>query len=294
VPVDVFACLTVDADSIWLCADCLPNLIKYLPGSVSTAATTVDSTALSSAAVDKIEDMCGRTNAVLTSCHQSFAQHCDNIRLLELKMSEAIKSVEKLNVSLTTPQQTSPLPSAASSTSDRNTNVDRLIITNLPILQESRLIESVVALAHRFEMDLRVGDIASCNQQRKAHPSNASPVFLKFVSQCTRNEFYSRYLHYAKCQHLGVADVLPDYRGNTRRIYVSEHLTPSDNIIFREARRMRSKGQIASAFTRRGAVYIIPLGTDCPKLIGALADLPIGNVHQFTPTRTSIETNVNV
>jgi hypothetical protein len=49
---------------------------------------------------------------------------------------------------------------------------------------------------------------------------------------------------------------------------------------------MRKRGQLAGAFTRRGAVYIIPCGTESVKYIGSMVDLPMVNVHHATPART--------
>jgi hypothetical protein len=140
---DTFVRLSSDADSIWLCAECLPNLVKYLP----TTSTNVNIPDISNAAVERIQEICGQTNAVLSSCGQSISQHFTNLRLLELKMTEAIKTVKNLNASTSAPQKSQTVPSSAPVQLDRSANLDRLIITNLPTLHDGRLIEIIVKIA---------------------------------------------------------------------------------------------------------------------------------------------------
>jgi hypothetical protein len=97
-----------------------------------------------------------------------------------VKLSESIKHVERsaslhiLGSGGAKRMDKVPLKSHAE-------NHNRLIITNLPITDEGRLINQIITLARHVGVDLCYNDIGHCNQMTCAYPSVAVPVFVRFV-----------------------------------------------------------------------------------------------------------------
>jgi hypothetical protein len=60
---------------------------------------------------------------------------------------------------------------------------------------------------------------------------------------------------------------------DTRRIYVAEHLTPSNTVIYKEARFLRRKKLVSRVFTRCGAVFVVPLESDDEIALTTLDDI---------------------
>jgi hypothetical protein len=61
--------------------------------------------------------------------------------------------------------------------------ITRLIITNLPKLEGTRLIDNILALARFIGVELQYSDIDHYNQLSGSLQSNAGPAIVKFVSR---------------------------------------------------------------------------------------------------------------
>jgi hypothetical protein len=120
-------------------------------------------------------------------------------------------------------------------------------------------------MAGRIGCQLQVVDIDHCNQIMSRHQSGATPVFV--------DEFYSLYLQTTSERSLMVGDVFGKCGGDTRRLYVSEHLTPADNAVYKEARRMKKRGLIKGTRTRSGCVFVLPLNEEREKYVGDIGEL---------------------
>lgn len=239
--------------SLWLCAKCFPNLANNWPTTSAPAVHQPSPNVEKSPAVDKKSD----------ADRVSIAQHSTNLRLLESKLAESVKKIEALAAATAS----RPVPTKWGPTGDRADNFNRLIITNMPITREP-LISRIVLLAHRVGCELRPQDIDHCNQIMTPHPSGATPVFVRFVQRWKRDEFYSLYLSFVNERALTIGEIFGRGIGDNRRIFVSEHLTSADNVIYKEARRMRKRGLIARVRTRNGCVFITPLGSEKEKYVG--------------------------
>jgi hypothetical protein len=172
---------------------------------------------------------------------------------------------------------------------------DRLIITNLPVLEGHRLIDNILALARFIGVELRYSDIDHCNQLSGSHQSNAAPVFVKFVSWWMRDEFYSCYLHSVKGKALTVSMLFRLCEDDNRRIYVSEHLTLHDSTIFREAKRLKRMNLFLRVFTRKGVVSVILLNGDerIPRDAGDLIKLTIV-AENYVPAVADVDESLHL
>jgi hypothetical protein len=120
------------------------------------------------------------------------ARHCASLSLLHAKVSEIAEKSErqiavvmKVSMGSQNVQKNKPTDyQLSAAVSNRTVNYNRLVISNLPILEGTRLIDNIT-------VELRYSGIDHCNQLSGSHQSNAAPVFVKFVSRWMPNEFYS-------------------------------------------------------------------------------------------------------
>jgi hypothetical protein len=281
--------------SIWLCKVCLPNLVKYLP--LSSSASALGDMEKS------FTTLCDKVDAIAVASGEADARHCASLSLLQAKVSEIaekserhIAEVMKVSMGSQNTQRNKPAVNQMSAAvSNRTANYNRLIITNLPMLQGTRLIDNILALAQFIGVELRYSDIDHCNQLSGSHQSNAAPVFVKFVSRWMRDEFYSCYLHYVKGKALTVSALFRHCNDNNRRIYVSEHLTPHDNTIYKEARRLKRMNLFSRVVTRKGVVSVILLnGVErIPSDAGELMKLTVV-AENYGPTVADESVHLNV
>jgi hypothetical protein len=298
---ETYAALDGEKKSIWLCCECLPFLTRFLPKAASCSCASVNAAvdAVMSTVVKKIDNVCKERDSAVASHQQSISQYQSNMRILEKKISEMMEVASSKILPPTEPvgpPQNSPddisnttekAGRRANEEADRDANRDRLIITNMPVVPDAYLPDAIIGLGWSIGLELRYSDIENCNQLAGAHPSNARPVFVKFVSKCMRDTFYARYRRLVLRHPLCVADVYTHLKGDHRRIYVAEHLTPADNTIFKEARRMKKRNIIGGAYTKYGQVHIIPLGSTCGQPIHDLSDLAMLEPIQSTPAEQS-------
>jgi hypothetical protein len=275
VVLETFVNLRSNPDSVWLCATCLPNLLNFLPDTVSLGAPAITHGSpvmdgLTSPGIfeDLSKKICEQIDKTLVDCKQSIVQHATNFRLLEKKLAD---SIEKVKVPVS--RQDEHAWSADHGGTSRFANQNRLIVTNMPIAPAGSVVNHVLALATRIGVSLHPGDIDTCNQLTRPHPSNSAPIFVRFVSRLKRDEFYYRYLHHAAGGRLEVRDVFNHLPNDTRRIYVAEHLTPSNTVIYKEARFLRRKKLVSRVFTRCGAVFVVPLESDDEIALTTLDDI---------------------
>jgi hypothetical protein len=117
----------------------------------------------------------------------------------------------------------------------------------------------ILALLRAIWFDLQYGDVDHCNHLTSNHPSNAALVFVKFVSRWRREELYLFYLHFVNKKTLLIATVFRQYKDSLGRIYVSEHLTPHDNLVFKGVKKLKKSGLVKKVSTRKGCVCIVSL-----------------------------------
>lgn len=251
--------------SLWLCGDCYPALANNWPSTPHASAT---SCATGPPKADNPPAKVGRIDKGPSPDRLSIVQHVNNLRLLEAKLAESIKKVE----SFSTPAASNSGPTKWGPSGDRADNYNRLIITNMPVTGEP-LIARILRMAKRIGYDLQAVDIDHCNQIMSRHQSGATPVFVRFVQRWKRDEFYSLYLHSMSERSLLVRDVFGQCNNDTRRMYVSEHLTPVDNVVYKEARRMKKRGLIRGARTKGGCVFVLPLNDEKEKYVGDIGEL---------------------
>jgi hypothetical protein len=224
-----------DTSSLWLCWACLPNLMKYLP--------TTDAIDKSKVKVE-LMSVNDRVSKFLESGRLAVAQHSANLRVLEVKLSESIKQIAR-SASLQVLRRSGAERMDRAPLKNRAENHNRLIITNLPVTDEGRLIDRIITLARHIGVDLCYNDIDHCNQMTSAHPSAVVPV--TFVRKWQRDSFYSHYRHFVKERQLAVWDVFRQSRSDCRRIYLFEHLKPADNVVYKETRRMKKRSLVAGS-----------------------------------------------
>jgi hypothetical protein len=278
-PDETYIELSLAEEAIWMCPDCLPNLLRYLPKEAPCSCTNVEAAVNSIA--DTVRTVCKEYESALTSCQQSISQYHTNIRILEKKLAGPLDSTPVASVSSPVQQHAqlidpaAPIPSKPVNDAEvsRDANRSRVIITNVPLVRKGHLADHIIKLAQFIGLELRYSDIESCNQLAGAHPSNASPIFVRFASGCMRDAFYDRYRHLVLQRRLAVADVFPQWKDDLRRIYVAEHLTPADNIIYKEARRMKKQNVIDGTFTKNGLVHIVSPGSTRGRPIYNITDL---------------------
>jgi hypothetical protein len=82
-----------------------------------------------------------------------------------------------------------------------------------------------------------------------------------------------------------IATVLCQYKDSLGRIYVSEHLTPRDNLVYKGAKKLKKLGLVMKVSTRKGCVCIVSLDGK-EKLVTNVDDIrTMTNVlENFTPT----------
>jgi hypothetical protein len=111
-----------------------------------------------------------------------------------------------------------------------------------------------------FDLHLQYGDVDRCNHLTSNHPSNAAFVFLRFVFGWRREEFYSFYLHFVNKKTLLIATVFRQYKDSLGRIYVSEHLTLHDYLVYKGVKKLKKSGLVKEvSFERKGCVCIVSL-----------------------------------
>jgi hypothetical protein len=267
--------------SLWLCSECLPALANNWPSTTHASAT---SCATIPPKANDPPAKVGHIDKRPDPDRQSITQHFSNLRLLETKLAESIKKIESFS-----PPAASNLGATKWGPSGvRADNYNRLIITNMPVTGEP-LIARILRMARRIGCDLQAVDIDQCNQIMSRHQSGAMPVFVRFVQRWKRDEFYSLYLHSTRERLLIVGDVFGQCSDDTRRMYVSEHLTPADNVVYREARRMKKRGLIRGTRTRSGCVFVLPLNVEREKYVGSVGELVTLANDQDTQIRTDAD-----
>lgn len=251
--------------SLWLCSECFPALANNWHSTTHASATSC------ATIPPKADDHPAKNDRIdkrPNPDRQSIAQHVSNLRLLEAKLAESIKKIE----SFSPPAASDPGPSKWGPSGDRADNYNRLIITNMPVTGEP-LIGRILRMAERVGCHLQAVDIDHCNQIMSRHQSGATPVFVRFVQRWKRDEFYSLFLQATSERSLMVSDVFGKCGGDTRRLYVSEHLTPADSAVYKEARRMKKRGLIKGTRTKSGCVFVLPLNEDKEKYVGDIGEL---------------------
>jgi hypothetical protein len=281
---DVYMQMASNKVSIWLCEVCLPNLVMYLPVSKSAVKRRHGDYGDNGDMEKGLTTLCDKVDAIAVAGREADDRHCASLSLLQAKVSEIAEKSERqmaqvmANMGSQNVQENKPTDyQLSAAVSNRTTNYNRLIITNLPVLKGHRLIDNILALARFIGVELRYSDIDHCNQLSGSHQSNAAPVFVKFVSRWMRDEFYSCYLHCVKGKALTVSMLFRLCEDDNRRIYVSEHLTLHDSTIFREAKRLKRMNLFSRVFTRKGVVSVILLNGDerIPRDAGELINLTI-------------------
>jgi hypothetical protein len=298
---DTFIEMAGVKSSIWLCEVCMPNLMKY----VAVSSSQANDVATLDAVEERLTAICDRFDAATVSAADAQDRHCSNLRELESRLSLAAQGVEKVSSSLLDGSYVNQggVPEKAFGEGaqkdvqhhhGRFANRNRLIITNMPVRAESRLIDDILALSWAIGFDLQYGDIDHCNQLTSNHPSNAAPVFVRFVSRWRREEFYSCYLHYVNKKPLQIATVFRQYKDSLGRIYVSEHLTPHDNLVYKGAKNLKKSGLIMKVSTRKGCVCIVSLDGK-EKLVENLDELRrmTSVLENFTPTTADLSLYVD-
>jgi hypothetical protein len=146
--------------------------------------------------------LCDKVDAIAVAGRVAYARHYASLLLLQAKVSEIAEKSERqmaqvmANMGSQNVQKNKPSDyQLSAAVSNRTANYNRLIITNLPMLEGAWLIENILALTRFIGVELWYSDIDHCNQLSGSHQSNAAPVFVKFVSRWMRDEFYSCYLH---------------------------------------------------------------------------------------------------
>jgi hypothetical protein len=120
------------------------------------------------------------------------------------------------------------------------------------MFEETGLIDNILALARFIGVELGNSDIDH------TAISKVAPVFVKFVSQWMRDEFYSCYLHCVKAKVLTVSTLFRHCKDDNRRIYVSEHHT----LHLQRSEEAEENEPVFESFTRKGVVSVILLSGD--------------------------------
>jgi hypothetical protein len=182
-----------DTSSFWVCGACLPNLMKYMPTTDATDKNCDVTDALDAVKVE-LMSVNDRISITLESGRLAVAQHSANLMVLEVKLPESIKQIAR-SASLHVLGRSGAERMDRVPLKNRAENHNRLIITNLPVTDEGRLIDRVITLARNIGVDLCYNDIDHCNKMTSAHPSAVVPV--RIVRKWQRDSFHSHYRHFS-------------------------------------------------------------------------------------------------
>jgi hypothetical protein len=169
---DVYMQMNSNKVSIWLCEVCLPNLIMYLPVSKSAVKRRHGDYGDNGNMEKGLTTLCDKVDAIAVAGRKADARHCASLSLLQSKVSEIAEKSERhmarvmvtVSMGSQSTQKNKPDYQLSAAVSSRTANYNRLIITNLPVLDEHRLIDNILALARFIGVELRYSDIDHCNQ----------------------------------------------------------------------------------------------------------------------------------
>lgn len=148
-----------------------------------------------------------------------------------------------------------------------------LVVRNVPIQPdavENDLRQLIVRMATTAGADITTEDIKAA-ARFKSSKHQFIPIIIKFHNAAKRDLLFSKYfakLNTFNLKDLGLGDA-------TSRVYLNEHLTEDNMIIFNKAREMMraTDSNIAKVFTRNGLVYITTRENNQKILVQSIAEL---------------------
>ena len=195
----------------------------------------------------RLNAKCAELTAENASLKSSVAEHARRIIDLETYSRSSNLIIRGL------PESSSAERATNAATSNDNT-----------VLRESHLsVETSVLSFCRdtLHVDIKNTDIAIAHRLKAGRSDSARPVIVRFANRRIRNDVY-----HAKRL----------LKGNSSRIFISEHLTKEASELFFEARKLQKDKKLFSTWTNNGAIYF-RLSSDptCrPVLANARSDLP--------------------
>jgi hypothetical protein len=119
--------------------------------------------------------LCDKIDAIAVASREADARHCASLSLLQAKVSEIAEKSErqmarvmKASMGTQNVQKNKPADYQLSAeVSNCTANYNRLIIMNLSMLEGTRLIDNILALARFIEVELWYSDIDHCNKLKK-------------------------------------------------------------------------------------------------------------------------------
>lgn len=133
---------------------------------------------------------------------------------------------------------------------------NNLIIEGIP--EDMDEIKAVIDLAEFLGVEITENNIDCAHRLPTRTPGKEKPIVAKFVQRWCKDKILEKYV--AKMiakEHIDRAQL--NYITNSNQIiYISEHLTPTMQHVFFEARKMKKEGRIEKAYSRNGLVVIVP------------------------------------
>lgn len=132
----------------------------------------------------------------------------------------------------------------------RQTNIE---INNLPEKKNENLLSVIIAIGDLVKFPVTQRDIVAVHRVPHANANTRRPknVVVKFVTRVVRDNFISA----ARTAKKITSDKI-NISGTTQRIYVNEHLTLKNKMIFRETREVAKQKGFKFVWVKHGVVLV--------------------------------------
>lgn len=160
----------------------------------------------------------------------------------------------------------------------RIAKLNELKIRGVPHKDGENLQAIFSAIAEQVGFDVaQPNNVPELNRVRiSSNRDNISPapptIFVKFVAQHIRDNFYSLYINSVKAKPLKTEHIGMEQGG---RIYFGEVLTPKNQRLFINAMKMKKENKLAKVYTKNGLVMVKKSADSRPTTIRTLRELDV-------------------
>lgn len=143
----------------------------------------------------------------------------------------------------------------------RNACSTKVEIRNVPRIQtetKTSLCEIVKKIGTKINCPIDVNDVRTIYRPKiNKNSSQQSPIIVEFVTQNTKQELMKSTRTFNKIhQKDRLSTTHLDITGETKYIYIAEHLTPKTSYLFYKARQLVKDKNYTHTWTTNGQVYI--------------------------------------
>ena len=132
----------------------------------------------------------------------------------------------------------------------RNCNIE---ISNLPERRGENLMTLVKELGSAMKLTITAGDVVSVHRVPHADNKNNFPknIIVKFTSRMLRDDVLA-----AVRLKKGICSSDLNFDGEPRKVYINEHLTLKNKILFREARIAAKQNNYRYVWVKNGSILV--------------------------------------